>query len=359
MCGRTVRGLISGTCTRCYLETGEVLRIPKINIAVCPDCLRYRETNSWMAGGESLRSSIARSGRRLVLGRAKFDEAARSAGGEPVLADLEVGNVRISGNRASFSATARIDGLGPESESAQIEVEAMASLNLSLCRECQLRRSDYHACILQIRAEGRAPEEDELEVLRDIIEQATNRPGSDPMRYIGRSEERKEGLDLFIGSAALGREIAKDAAARLGGQPRESRKLIGVEKGTGKRLYRFTILLRLPALRIGDVTELGGNLYAVLHHLGGTTTLVDREGATLSHQVASGELPLIARREDIGQALVLEVRPDGVQILDPRGNHTFDLGEVPPGVKVGDTVNVIWRDDVPYLAPVPGRPTNG
>ncbi len=352
-CGKPVQELISGTCSQCFIDTKEILRVPKIQLTICPDCLRYKDASIWRKGEDDLASTVAKALLERLPRKLRLTLGPHQSlpGTEPRLVGLESGSPRITKDRATVDVVARVGGIGPGNETAEIRIRPTIALNKGLCRVCRLRRSGFHGCILQIRAEARYLEEEEVEDITALVHGMVEKADPNTMDFISKVVDRREGRDFYLGSAALGRTVAREVVSSRGGTISESRKLVGVEKGTNRKLYRFTTLLRLPELRVGDITELNGVLYAVLHHSGRRTTLLNLQGETLSHEGGKARLEVMSRREDIGEALVTEVRPDGIQILDPRTNQTLDIQMDPKGILAGSTINVIWRDDIPQIVP--------
>ncbi len=355
-CGLEAGRLTGGVCTMCLVETREMLRPPKLQLVVCRDCLSYRHGTGWRTGGETLEETVLNAVRQRLLGETRFTELALSASeepGGPTIAGIEIASARIAKGRVAIEAKAQVEGLLPGGETASLALTPQVSLERTLCRACSLRRSDFYEAILQIRADDRAPGQEELDAVDSIVLHRAAEADPASLNYVAKVIDRKEGRDYFLASVALARELARQTLSAMGGSQRESRKLVGVEKGTGKRLYKFTILARLPRLRPGDVVEADGDLRAVAHQSGGRATLVDMRGRRTIHEEGRGtKLPLVCRREDVGEALVLEVRPDGIQILDPRSNRTCDLDSRPKGASVGRKVKVVWREDLPELVPV-------
>jgi len=342
-----VTELMSGACRSCFLETRDVIIIPRLSLTVCGICLRYRDGTNWRGGEGELESVLGEAAMNLIARKARFAEEVRHMG--PSIGGIDIDRIRVSKESVMVEAIATVVGLG---EPLQVRLTPRISLKRVTCRTCQLKDSEYYACLLQVRAAGRVPDAVELDSAEGIVRDRTTESDRNSMDYISRIIDRKEGRDIYLGSAALGRAAAKEILRERGGTLGETRKLVGVEKGSGKRQYRFTILVRLPELRVGDITELRGTYYAVLHQSGSRTTLLDLEGQTLTFEGARGEeLPLVSRREEVGKALVTEVRPDGIQILDPRSSETFEAGPLPWETRAGNTIRVFWSDGVPRPCP--------
>jgi NMD protein affecting ribosome stability and mRNA decay len=283
----------------------------------------------------------------LVSRKARFAEELAQMGLR--ISAIEADKVKVTKDAVLLEATANIEGMG---EPLEVKLAPRISLERTNCRTCQLRDSEFYACLLQIRASGRIPDPQELDSAEGLVREKALASDPNSMDYISRVTDRREGRDIYLGSPALGRASAKEIVHRMGGILGETRKLVGVERGTGKRQYRFTLLVRLPELRVGDITEHRDAYHAVLHQSGSRTTLLDLEGNTLTFEGGRGEeLPLVSRREQLGEALVTEARPDGIQILDPKTNETFDAEKPPWGVRAGDSIGVFWVDGVPRPAP--------
>tara|TARA_Y100000034_G_C6903137_1_gene418281 strand:+ start:368 stop:655 length:288 start_codon:yes stop_codon:yes gene_type:complete len=56
----------------------------------------------------------------------------------------------------------------------------------------------------------------------------------------------KEGLDIYIDNATFAVKISKKFKSRFKGESKITKSLIGENKTKGKRIYRVTVLLRLP-----------------------------------------------------------------------------------------------------------------
>lgn len=270
---------------------------------------------------------------------------------KPRIDSLQITRTQISRNKAVFEVIASMGQIRGEEGSADVVLRPSVAMDKSLCQACELRRSDFFACLLQLRADRRPLGDEEILSATSLAQEGSLARARDAMGFLGKIVDKKEGRDFYLGSTSRARDIAGRIIAQWGGILHESRKLIGVEKGSNRKLYKFTLSVRLPRLRKGDITMYNGILHAV-HHIHGTrATLVGLRETITVDTALTGELPLVERREQVGEALVLEVRPDGIQILDPKTNATFDLDNALPGVRVGETVRVVWVDDVPKAVP--------
>ncbi len=56
----------------------------------------------------------------------------------------------------------------------------------------------------------------------------------------------KEGLDIHINNATFAVKLSRKFKSRFKGESKITRSLIGENKTRGKRIYKLTVLLRLP-----------------------------------------------------------------------------------------------------------------
>jgi len=63
---------------------------------------------------------------------------------------------------------------------------------------------------------------------------------------ITKETKLKEGLDIHIDNATFAVKISKKFKTRFKGESKITRSLIGENKTRGKRIYKVTVLLRMP-----------------------------------------------------------------------------------------------------------------
>jgi len=357
-CGTPTNGLIDGICAACFVGTREVFRVSPFRITVCTRCLKYRHENAWREGGADLRSTIIKAAEGELARKVRLTEQLAGlpedlyGGPRPALRRLWVERPSVLKRKVALDICGEVGPVGSRGEAAKVCVRSTVPFERTTCRACGLRGSEFYSCTLQLRAEGRELEGEELRSITSMVREGSGARARDPMAYVSKIEDTKQGRDIYIGSVKWARDITREVVQHRGGTVEESKKLVGVEKGSNRKLYKFTILVRLPKLRPGDITEHNGRTYLV-HHLHGTkVALTGLDGSMVSVEgAAARNLPVVARQKDVGDALVLEVRPDGIQILDPRSNAAFDLGQRPARGEVGSTVRVMWVEGIPRLVP--------
>ncbi len=63
---------------------------------------------------------------------------------------------------------------------------------------------------------------------------------------ITKQKELKEGIDIHIDNATFAVSLSKKFKSEFKGETKITRSLIGENKTKGKRIYRLTVLLRIP-----------------------------------------------------------------------------------------------------------------
>jgi NMD protein affecting ribosome stability and mRNA decay len=143
--------------------------------------------------------------------------------------DLEKGVVLVEGRGRVHELQAE-----PKREEASIGLEVV----YRTCKVCSLKRGGYHEAIVQIRGETDKRE------LSNLVERLESLATEEAREFVTDVKAVRGGVDVYIGSLALGRKMAA-FLKKSGATISESSKLVGQSKN-GKRKYRVTILARFP-----------------------------------------------------------------------------------------------------------------
>lgn len=218
----------------------------------------------------------------------------------------------------------------PHEEQHQVEIR----FSYGTCDTCGMMSGGYYEAILQMRADGREISDDEKkEMTKTVTDMTVARYKSDDKAFITMINDDKYGIDYYIGSEFLARDLADDFESRYIAERKENYKLIGEDK-TGKKKYRTTILIRLPRFLVGDfvlVNEQPCQVLAMGRKNLTCYNLVRRERFTINQKNARWRTlvylaPLTDRREFM---IVTHVYGQPVQIMDSKN---FDVSEVEESV---------------------------
>jgi nonsense-mediated mRNA decay protein 3 len=253
----------------------------------------------------------------------------------------ELGNIR--GSTLEFILTVTGKVLGTElSQEYQVNV----LINKNVCNECSKYASGYYEAVIQLRSDQRVLSQDEISEADEIIKKRLEKfSTSNRMAYISQRAQIKEGVDYYIGSLKAARKITESLKNNLGGIIKESPRLMGHDKSTGRDLYRVWILLRLPNFLKEDFVEYKNYIAQIINYDGGKIYLEildSKERLSLPWKKAD-QMKIVARKEDIKKAMISARTPDSVQILHPETYQPLDipLNSKFGGIKIGGEVKVV------------------
>lgn len=300
-----------GLCSRCHLDSIEILGCPQsVEVTVCPTCGSLLEGSRWRPGDFSDEDLIRHAVLKAVsvhrdLNRPNIDLKIIPRGATRFVADITViGHFR------------EID----IAESCQIHVR----LQRRACERCSRIAGKYFEGIVQIRRSGNPPEKADLDQVAGIavsLADSGHRRG-DPLSFIQDIKEVRGGIDIVVGSTQLARHIAKAAVQHLGGGLKESAKIAGCRDG--QEIYRTTILVRLPRLRIGYVIRCLDGIYEVTGFKGRRTEVSSIEdGSILRLSLEEADnAEILGKKDDAEKGLIVLVDDNAVEILDPVSYRT-------------------------------------
>jgi nonsense-mediated mRNA decay protein 3 len=197
------------------------------------------------------------------------------------------------------------------------EFDVDLHIKRDVCERCSRISGGYYEGVIQIRAEGRVPEERELIAATDIANRVVERERiDDRMAFISRVERKKEGLDIYVGTTRAAKQLSRTIIEELGGSFRASPKLVG--KKDGKSVYRVAFSIRLPRFKPGSIVALGGHIFE-LHSIKKAAVATDlQSGDRHSLKVRDlADAELLGSRANAKASVLVFVVDDEVQLLDP------------------------------------------
>jgi NMD protein affecting ribosome stability and mRNA decay len=81
---------------------------------------------------------------------------------------------------------------------------------------------------------------------RALVSNADKMMKDDRKIFISKVEKKPEGLDFYLSSLSLARNMAEILKSNFQAKVTETAKLIGQDRG-GKRKFRVSVLARLPS----------------------------------------------------------------------------------------------------------------
>jgi len=204
-CGASDKPFVGAFCVGCYAAKNKLFNFKPPALALCVRCGRYRVGRDWKTLSQDELEAL-------------FEQKVSSKH------ELKNVKARLGNNIVSFNILLDADG-----NEIALKDYFPIEIEKQLCEECSLKSGGYHEAIIQLRG-SEARIRSVAKTLVGMLERET---------FIAKEENKKEGLDLQVGSkkAALGCVSRMHLAYAL------SNKLVGVKDG--KKLLRVTILLRL------------------------------------------------------------------------------------------------------------------
>ena len=221
-CGRDTDELFSGLCKRCFSGKVKLLEVPdKIEVKYC-DCGRINVRRKWKyyeTIGAAIKDAITANAK--AFRRAKISADFRTPS---VMEPMKIA--------VTASAEAVVNGK-TVSESKDVFV----FLSRQACTVCGKRRAGYYEAIIQIRG---AKNKEVLELVQSELEIMFV---DDESSYVSRVEEKKEGIDVYVGAKIPARKAIEKAKKIYNVETKRSYKLAGTKNG--KPVSRETMLLRI------------------------------------------------------------------------------------------------------------------
>ena len=239
VCGKE-ETLTDGRCRVCYLRESFQFSIPgKIKVPYCKSCNSYY-TNRWKTLGDKI-SFINETLENNVSSNLDVEFVKEfSITKKDIQAKVELSE---EGNITKIRLIIR-----PFCDDSSFDMEASTEIMLSgeQCKRCSRFYGGYYEAILQIRNDEKKIELERANEILEIIDDISDRLISkDRMAFIARVEELKEGIDIYMGSLSAARKIANELIKRFSGSMGEAHKLMGLDRDSGKKIYRTTVTVRL------------------------------------------------------------------------------------------------------------------
>ncbi len=303
-CGGPAGEAKDGLCGKCRLaETRWLECEPRAVHTYCPSCGAQKSGQLW-TDSEQAREEI---GPGLALSALRLHPEVRRP-------QFEVGIREVSANRsmADVAVTGTLYG-EPITDRCTVELV----WNKEQCDRCNRIAGSYYEGIVQVRATDRRLTDRELDAATRIAHEteASMQGEGARLSYISDLKETKDGLDIVVGSQAIGLAISQAVSQRLGGRYTTHPKLVG-EKA-GRPIYRVTYLVRLYPFLRGDVIEVGGADLEIVsvesNHVRGVDLATGRPRTVRDEEPKR----LIGHGSDATEALVTHFDQDMLGLIDP------------------------------------------
>jgi len=338
-CGRSNAQLFKGLCRECFLKEYKLLEVPeRIEVEVCPHCNAQLINDKWTGMGISEDEIIYRALESNIIKKV-----------EDIIIDLEILQKRGTISSCLVRAEAKI-----LREKITQDFYTEVRLKKRACPYCSRYKSGYYEAVIQLRADERGLELEEIKKAEQLINKTLQKSwGKDKLAYLAKKTRQKEGVDYYIGSYKAAKRVITALREEFGGIVGESPKLMGRDKSTGKNIYRIWISFKLPKFKEGDFISYKGRtgLIRAMNSHGILFYDLDRQEMSTVLWREYQRIERIATPADIKKTTVTAISPSRIQVLDPISYEPIDL-KLKPGMenlKIGDQVSVIQINNKTYI----------
>jgi len=152
-----------------------------------------------------------------------------------------VNNIRETNQGKNFVFDLTLAGIF-EGKLYKFSTEVPVKKESYVCSVCLKKASEYYEAIIQLRILERKKQKDLIDELLPKIQSLTKKSAF-PLSRVVKVIEKKNGVDVYIGNAKIAEQISKKLSKEFGAKIKKSSSLVGQTR-TGRRVYRFTYLLR-------------------------------------------------------------------------------------------------------------------
>ncbi|MBM4240338.1 MAG: NMD protein affecting ribosome stability and mRNA decay [Euryarchaeota archaeon] len=340
-CGRSGEELFEGLCRSCFIKNTILLEVPDdIDVKICTRCGSYLNGTKWIKPESSDEKTL----QKIMKKQIKADKTV-----EDLQTFIEIVSVRGTIIQCSIQAKGNVLGKMIEQEySTEFKIEK------NVCPECSKFVSGYYEAVIQIRADNRIPSNEEIKKVDEIIINNIEKLSEkNKMAYISERTEIKEGVDYYVGSYKVAKRLTTAIKDTFGGIIKESPKLMGRDKTTGKDLYRIWISLRMPYFREGDFIKYGDSIGQVISLDG--RKIISKELNSINKLSILwreyNKINTVAKKEDIKKTTVTAKTPKTIQILHPDSYQPVDIEihEKIADIGIGEEISVVEIEGELYI----------
>ena len=242
--------LIHGLCEECFASEHRLIRAPEqVSVNMCKRCGAYMIGGRWQEPVDE-RSAAQEAAKVAVLSAlrvAKFTDA----GIEFVLPDEAEGvdlkfEVKPAAREVLVKVHASAKVHEAQSKPMVDDAQVIVVVKPKTCEVCSLMHAGYYEAILQVRGEKKIPADKLEKIERALMSNADKLMKDNRKIFISKVEKKPEGLDFYLSSLSLARNMAEILKSNFQAKVVETAKLIGQDRG-GKRKFRVSVLARLPS----------------------------------------------------------------------------------------------------------------
>lgn len=336
-CGKKSK-LYENLCESCFLERNNYFKVPKvIKIKICNLCLARFKSKHWEEVASDREAIIDE-----INDQIRFHDGFKNPNVNIELTPYKTNNVK-----AKINLNAKIDDLEINGY-----LETDVRINYTTCSRCSRISGSYFEAIIQVRAANRSLEDNEHKKVKEIVEHhLTTSKKTKENAFLTKIEYLHGGVDFYLGSATIAKQISKKLIKEFSGKLKESSTLVGRKEG--RDINRVTFSVRISEYKLGDFIEINNQIYQVQKLLQKHAICINLKTGQKSKldQRNLVNATTLGGKELIFEAVVIIESEKEVQVLDPENFKTIDLVK-PKEFKVkSETVKIFKNEEQIFLLP--------
>ncbi len=332
ICGRENVNFVEGLCEDCYRRLNPLVRelpsVDQLTFRICVGCGSVLYRGRWT--------------RRIDVVRRHVQSLIKTRG---LISSIEVGEVSLG--VGEFEVPVRVCGRASDKMSSDYCEDYFVKVRLrpDVCPTCRSVIMGKEKALVQVRFVGEKHSEDDLLLLRHIVNQVLARSDEVQRGAVIDIEETENGFDIKVTNNMIARAIANAIHRTFPSRIVESHKLVGVDR-SGRPVTRLTVSVHILNVKRGDVIQVNGRLtYYVLAVSRDTVHVkdLDREVNTRINinELFKKRISKISVKSEYGKV----VQRDGKSVVQCREGEIELNKSLPGGVKV----KVVWYREKPVV----------
>ena len=303
-CGKDTDVFFENICLECFTGNRTLIECPAVLYSrICRTCGSVFKKGRW-----SSREDEEKTVRECVNESLKIDNDA-----DDLKLTITPKFLDYSRYRVHVDASAKIKDAPIESS-----LDTEMRISWETCDTCSRISGGYFEGIVQIRADKRLPTSEELKKCTQIAQDVAgrSREKGDRLAFISQTLDLEEGIDFYVGSMKLGKQICRAIIEVFGGKFLEFPKLVGQKNGVD--LYRITFALRLPEFVKGDIISVGDKVIEVQNcgkHVSGLDLETGKRFMENFNDLI--DVKKLSRRLDAVPAVLVADEGSTIQVMDP------------------------------------------
>lgn len=234
--------LKDGFCPKCSPAKKEIKTRAIPAIRVCKVCGSLEERGKWFSpSSDRLEENL------LAVLKTTLDSFVELDKDD--IPEVTIQRMPSSISSSSIVVPLIVKSMTTDQERSRSFKDLNASVRLipTICPKCILVKRKYYEATLQIRAADGKMLQDEKEILLGRINSLVDKIAEKHKQaFVSKFEDKPGGFDLYLGSSHLAHSIATRFRGNKGVTTKEAFKVGRLDKSTGKKKGKVTILIRLP-----------------------------------------------------------------------------------------------------------------